>query len=415
LIESFYVRKPTIARHFKAPLFRERDQFLESLLVYGANRRHIKATASRLLHVVGLMELSEPRMVSEPEIERAASEWSKDEEYHAFRSAGAESSYTLSLTAKRFFRFHGLLAHPEPCRPAFNEVLAHFLDDLRDVKGRSPGTLQSYSKRLSRFLDWLGRRHELLENTTLLDVDSFLEEQRAGGSKPSTINNYCVALQVFFRHLNSRGIFAQNYARGIQGSALGKPSHLLQGPSWRDVQRLLKEPQAPTRGEIRDRAILLLLSIYGLRASEVSNLVLNDFDWLNETFTVRRVKRGAIQQFPIQYEVGAAIVKYLKVVRPACSCRHLFVTRYAPFRRVDPTALRPMLSRKLDALSIPSEHRGPHALRHACATQLLHRGFSLRDIADFLGHRGISSVGIYAKHDMRSLRQVAAFRMAAVR
>jgi integrase/recombinase XerD len=396
-------------------LFRERDQFLESLLIYGANRRHIKATASRLLHVVRLMELSEPRMVSEPEIERAASEWSKDVEYHAFRSAGAESAYTLSLTAKRFFRFHGLLAHPEPCRPAFNEVLVHFLDDLRDVKGRSPGTVQCYSKRLSRFLDWVGRRHELLENTTLLDVDSFLEEQRAGGSKPSTINNYSVTLQIFFRHLNSRGIFAQNYDRWIQGSALGKPSRLPQGPSWRDVQRLLKEPQVPTRGEIRDRAILLLLSIYGLRASEVSNLVLNDFDWLNETFTVRRVKRGAIQQFPIQYEVGAAIVKYLMVARPACSCRNLFVTRYAPFRRVDPTALRPMLSRKLEALSIRSEHRGPHALRHACATQLLHRGFSLRDIADFLGHRGISSVGIYAKHDMRSLRQVADFRMAAVR
>ena len=118
---------------------------------------------------------------------------------------------------------------------------------------------------------------------------------------------------------------------------------------------------------------------------------------------------------PIQYEVGAAIVKYLKGVRPACSCRHLFVTSYAPFRRIDPTALRPMLSRKLEALNIRSEHRGPHALRHACATQLLHRGFSLRDIADFLGHRGISSVGIYAKHDMRSLRQVAAFRMASVR
>jgi integrase/recombinase XerD len=289
MIEGFFVRKPTIARHSKAPLFRERDQFLESLLVYGANPRHIKATASRLLHVVRLMELSEPRMVSEPEIERAAREWSKDEEYHALRSAGAESAYTLSLAAKRFVRFHGLLAEPEPCRPAFSEVLVHFLDDLRDVKGRSPGTLQCYSKRLSRFLDWIARKHELLENTTLQDVDSFLDSQRADGSKPSTINNYCATLQVFFRHLNASGIFAQNYALGIRGSATGKPCHLPKGPTWRDVQRLLKEPQAPTRGEIRNRAILLLLSIYGLRASEVSNLLLDDFDWPNETFTVRRV------------------------------------------------------------------------------------------------------------------------------
>jgi integrase/recombinase XerD len=415
MIESFFVRRPAIARHLEAPLFRERDQYLESLLVCGANRRHIKATASRLLHVIRLMELSEPRMVSKPEIERVAREWSKDEKYHTSRSAGAESAYTLSLTARRFFCFHGLLAKPDPCAQAFNEVLLHFLDDLRHVKGRSTATIHCYSKRLSRFLDWVAGRHEHLKNTTLMDVDSFLESQRAGGLTPSTINNYCATLKVFFRHLNFHGIFAQNYALGIQGSALAKHSHLPHGPSWRDVRRLLKEPQAPTPGDIRDRAILLLLSIYGLRASEVSNLLLDDFDWVNETFTVRRAKRGVVQQFPIQYEVGEAIVKYLKTVRPACSCRHLFVTRYAPFRRVDPTALRPMVSRRLQALSIRSEHRGPHTLRHACATQLLHRGFSLRDIADFLGHRGLSSVSIYAKHDMRSLRDVAAFSMAAVR
>jgi integrase/recombinase XerD len=415
MIESFFVRKPTIARHLEAPLFRERDQYLESLLVYGANRMHIKATASRLLHVVRLMELTEPRMVSSTEIERIAGKWSKDEKYHTSRSAGAESAYTLSLTARRFFRFHNLLAEPDSCPPAFDGLLHHFLDDLRDVKGRSPGTVQSYSKRLSRFLDWVAERQERFENTTLLDVDSFLESQRASGSKPHTINAYCIALQVFFRHLNFHGIFVQNFARGIQGPVLSKRNQLPQGPSWRDVRRLLKASQAPSPGDIRDRAILLLLSIYGLRASEVSNLLLGDFDWLNETFTVRRAKRGVVQQFPIQYEVGEAIVKYLKSVRPACSCRHLFVTRYAPFRRVDPTALRPMVSRRLKALSIRSEHKGPHTLRHACATQLLRRGFSLRDIADFLGHRGLSSVSVYAKHDMRSLRQVAAFSMAAVR
>lgn len=415
MIERFFVRKPTIARHVEAPMFRERDQYLESLLVYGANRRHIKATASRLLHIVRLMELSEPRIVSSAEIERIAGEWSKDEKYHTLRSAGAESAYTLSLTARRFFRFHGLLAEPDCRLPAFNDVLLNFLVDLRDVKGRSVATVESYSRMLARFLDWVAERHEHLNETSLLDVDGYIENQLTAGSRPSTVNNYCRTLRVFFRYLNVRGIFVQNYARGIQGSALSKPSQLPQGPSWRDVRRLLKEPQSPTQGDIRDRAILLILSIYGLRASEVSNLLLDDIDWLNETFIVRRAKRGVIQQFPIQFEVGEAIVKYLKAVRPACSCRHLFVTRYAPYRRVDPTAMRPMVSRRLHALNIRSEHMGPHTLRHACATQLLHRGFSLRDIADFLGHRSISSVGIYAKHDMRPLRQVAAFSMAAVR
>ena len=79
---------------------------------------------------------------------------------------------------------------------------------------------------------------------------------------------------------------------------------------------------------------------YGMRSCEIAGLRLEDFDWYNETLTVRRGKRGRVQQFPIQYEVGEAILEYLRSVRPRCSCRHLFVTRYYPHRPVsdDPQA-----------------------------------------------------------------------------
>jgi site-specific recombinase XerD len=58
--------------------------------------------------------------------------------------------------------------------------------------------------------------------------------------------------------------------------------------------------------------------------------------------------------------------------------------------------------------------RGPHALRHACATHLLREGASLKEIADFLGHRDSKSVGLYAKYDTRLLRQVAAFGLSGL-
>jgi integrase/recombinase XerD len=38
----------------------------------------------------------------------------------------------------------------------------------------------------------------------------------------------------------------------------------------------------------------------------------------------------------------------------------------------------------------------------------------LKEIADFLGHRTIKSVAIYAKYDRRSLRKVAAFSLAGI-
>ena len=52
-------------------------------------------------------------------------------------------------------------------------------------------------------------------------------------------------------------------------------------------------------------------------------------------------------------------------------------------------------------------HSGPHSLRHACATRLLQEGASFKEIGDVLGHRGLESVGIYAKVDLNALRLVA--------
>jgi site-specific recombinase XerD len=46
-------------------------------------------------------------------------------------------------------------------------------------------------------------------------------------------------------------------------------------------------------------------------------------------------------------------------------------------------------------------------LRHACATHLRSRGFSLKEIGDHLGHRSVSATRIYAKVDLSALRQVA--------
>ncbi len=63
----------------------------------------------------------------------------------------------------------------------------------------------------------------------------------------------------------------------------------------------------------------------------------------------------------------------------------------------------------LAALGVVSRHRGPHALRHACAQRLLDQGLSLKEIGDHLGHRSPTATAVYAKIDLAGLRQVADF------
>jgi integrase/recombinase XerD len=67
-----------------------------------------------------------------------------------------------------------------------------------------------------------------------------------------------------------------------------------------------------------------------------------------------------------------------------------------------------------ERLEITGSKRGPHALRHACATYLLNQGFSLKNVGDHLGHRSLSATQIYAKVDLNGLRAVADFDLGGL-
>jgi site-specific recombinase XerD len=66
-----------------------------------------------------------------------------------------------------------------------------------------------------------------------------------------------------------------------------------------------------------------------------------------------------------------------------------------------------MVRKRLRKQGVKREWSGAHCLRHACAGQLLDAGFTLKQIADHLGHRSMSSTRIYTKIDVHGLRQVA--------
>ena len=71
-----------------------------------------------------------------------------------------------------------------------------------------------------------------------------------------------------------------------------------------------------------------------------------------------------------------------------------------------------MVQKRMRAVNADLTHSGPHSLRHACATHLLSRGLTLKEIGDHLGHVSAAATRMYAKVDIPALRQVAALDMS---
>ena len=186
------------------------------------------------------------------------------------------------------------------------------------------------------------------------------------------------------------------------------------GPSWDQVRALLATTDTGRPRDVRDRAALLLFAVYGFRCSEVRQLRLDDIDWQKESITVRRAKSYKVQTFPLTREVGDAIIHYVRDIRPKCDHRQVFITLHAPWRPVSAAGFYYGIRERIDAIGINLAHRGPHALRHACATHLMTQGLSLKEIGDHLGHSSSDATRIYAKVDMVGLREVAEFGLGGL-
>ena len=142
--------------------------------------------------------------------------------------------------------------------------------------------------------------------------------------------------------------------------------------------RILTKTATDELRDIRNRAILMLLAIYGMRSGEVASLRLDQIDWRGRVLRLFRLKRRQAQVYPLLPSVAEALARYIDTVRPPVPHSEVFIRLQAPWRPIKPSSLYDIANREFVALGIQTAHPGPHALRHACATRLLADGLSAR-------------------------------------
>jgi site-specific recombinase XerD len=384
-----------VRRHLAGPLAKERLAFLGKLADRGISRKTLRGYAPKLLVFIDTFALvcRPKRIITRDEINRKTGD-------HRVRSLVA-----------RWLRFLGRLEHRSvPVSPYAAKIKA-FTDYMERERGLSPVTVRNRCWLIPRLLGRLGSSGGSLREITPHQIDESLQATvRQGDYARTTIQNWAGELRAFFRYAETQGWCRPGLAACIRGPRLFAQSSLPTGPSWDDVRRLLVLTEGDRPADIRDRAILLLLAIYGLRAGEVNRLRLEDFNWERELFTVTSSKTQRPRTYPLVRSVGDAVLRYVREVRPRSPHRELFLTLLAPIRPLR-GALGAIVATRLRSLNLSLRHYGPHALRHACAARLLAEGLSLKEIGDHLGHVDPEATRIYAKVDLVGLRQVADFEL----
>lgn len=403
MIERFLQHADAIARHTKVPMLAEREAYLNSLLSQGRKRRSVAECASTLCYVVDLLDSINGRVVTEDVISEALHRWIMGSKTDPQQVRHLDTRQ-FKAVARSWSKFLGQYAPRDRGLGSFGPLLDDFVT-VRKNAGYRVGSIRTLTSPVRLYLVWAHRHALEISSTCQARLDTYFAERRVSGCSARTLASQCTALRVFLKYAEQRGLLAEGVSERLTIPRYKDFRNATNFPSWRRIRQTIAAVDGQSHSEIRARPILLLAAVYGLRCAEIIRLTLEDLDWYNEVLTVQRAKRGRIQQFPLQHEVGEAIIRYLEVVRPPCSYRNLFVTLKTPYRPVE--NLGPAMRKVLRAHGLTSSPCGLHALRHACATELLRKGSSLRRIADFLGHRSMRSVSIYARSDIRALRKVA--------
>lgn len=159
----------------------------------------------------------------------------------------------------------------------------------------------------------------------------------------------------------------------------------------------------------RDYAMALLAARYGLRVSDIIGLRFRNIIWDENKIVIVQQKTKKKVTLPLSEEVGTAIIDYLKNGRPNIDLPYVFITVMAPYRELSSNILCANISEWMRSAGINStgKKRGPHALRHSLATNLLATNNPIPVISEILGHTTTESTTTYTKVSIDMLRQCA--------
>ncbi len=414
MFDELFGKPSDVVIHTIAPYAAERQGFLEHCRAQGFSKTCLKQVAGILLTAATDLQAHGGLDGDLERLEAAAARLAAIRKAAGFTQHAHGYRRTFLRFTSRWLRFVGRFQAPAARLRPYASLLEDFGGWMSDERGLSSATLQNRSWHVGQFLDWLHGRRQRVTDLDLADLDGYVHHLQAKGLSRVTIKIHTNAVRAFVRHAERRGWCAAGLADGLQGPHIYRQHGLPLGPSWDEVTKLIQDATTDAPADLRDRPILLLMAVYGLRANEVSNLRLEDIDWEHERLSVRRSKQRRSQVYPLVPIVGEAIVRYLQMARPQCPLREVFLKLHAPIGPMTSRSLYVVVAHRIKRLGIQAPRRGPHVLRHACAGHLLAQGLSLKEIGDHLGHRSAESTRIYAKVDLQGLREVAAFDLGEI-
>ena len=349
MFETLVCTDLALARHRAGPWAEERDRCLRHCADQGGSRESLRSKARAILRVAERMSPEDFGHVDTSRLHEIACRSTCAD------TTAATTVATLVNCARPWLKYLDWWHEPVQRIP-FASTLDEFGSWMRDERGLTPCTVDQWRRQVASFLRWCGDTDRNLAMLQPMDVDAYFVTDRAQRWSRISAGHIAMMLRVFLRHAASTSACSATLADSIQGRRQYALESLPYALSWDDVRRVIAGADANTEPDIRDRAILLLLSVYGLRRGEVAALRLDQIDRVGGRLHLWRLKRRQPQVYPLVSSVAQALGRYIDDARPAVAHAEVFIRTQAPRLPISGGAIYSMVNRRLCGLGIQAGH-----------------------------------------------------------
>jgi integrase/recombinase XerD len=267
----------------------------------------------------------------------------------------------------------------------------------------TPDTIRSYRAQVGLWVEWCAC-NELDPATAGPDeVKRYRQHLVDTGLQPTTIANKLAILRRFYAAIQATGLRPDNPAVGIRPPGAKKAPEDFGYLSEIELTLLFRSaPALDSEAALRDRALLALLGLQGLRTVEIERANVDDLRRRGDDWALLVRGKYHDRLVYLRADVADALNSYLEVRASPITDEQgtpLFtaVGNRAGGNRISRRGVRFTVDRHLRQAGLKRAGVSDHALRHTAATLAYRYSRDLRAVQDLLGHRDPRTTSRYAR------------------
>ena len=199
-------------------------------------------------------------------------------------------------TLGRYLATKGLMINNQPApasTTSSNSILIReYTNHLREVRGFALSTVSSHQRTVQGFLRHLHEAGTAVEGIRISHIECYIAKVGTRVCRGS-LQHEVAALRGFLRFLATDGRAPVGLDHQIDRPRLYRLEQLPRALPWETVRALLRSIDTTSAMGVRDYAMFLLIATYGLRASEVVAITLEDIAWRHGILRVHQRKTSA--------------------------------------------------------------------------------------------------------------------------